>query len=291
MLFGLEKFPVGLYLRISDDANALLWTRLLNRYGTVLKVAKRFGGEVRSFYYWEKQARSYPLQMFIQLRADVELQNLPIEELKTVKASIPLLNPRIPIKVNGDLAEFMGHLLHDGCISCDEKVHYATSKKVLVERFKYLVKQCFGDVIPYEWVDGRAIKLRYPAILAKLLRGLFGVPSGSKVANDVGIPKIIAENMDQTSIQRYVAAAFTCDGYSKRVALACSGKSSECPPRLLSDCERLLNKMEVYSTYMARYDTYETKKNGSHCRWVLGVERKGDREFLRKLIHRYFTLL
>ena len=140
MQLGLEKFPVGLYLRISDDANALLWKRLLNRYGTVLKVAKRFGGEVRSFYYWEKQARSYPLPMFMRLRADAELQNLPIKELKTVKGSTPLLNPRIPIEVNGDLAEFMGHLLHDGCVSCDEKVHYATSEKALVGRFKYLVK-------------------------------------------------------------------------------------------------------------------------------------------------------
>ena len=97
--------------------------------------------------------------------------------------------------------------------------------------------------------------------------------------------------MDQTSIQRYVAAAFACDGYSKRVALACSSKTSECPPRLLSDCERLLNKMGIYSTYMNKYDTYETKKDGLHCRWVLGVEKKGDREFLRKLIRRYFTLL
>jgi len=290
MALGLGKFPVGLYLRLSGDTNGLLWKHLLNRYGTVLRIAKQFGGEIRSFYYWEKQGRSYPLRMFMRLATDVGL-DLPIKELKTVKASISLVNPRIPIKVNEDLAEFMGHLLHDGCISCDEKVHYATSKKILAERFKYLVRQCFGDITPYEWIDGGAIKLRYPTILGKILRGLFDISSGSKVANDVGIPKIIVENVDQISIQRYVAAAFVCDGYSKRVALACSGKTSERPPRLLSDCERLLNRIGICSTYINRYDTYKTKKDGLHCRWILGVERKSDREFLRKLIHNYFILL
>ena len=78
----------------------------------------------------------------------------------------PIKNPKIPILIDEDFAEILGHICGDGCMKKDYlnkggKIGYINSEPKLIEDFKNLVKKVFGDIEPYVNIRDERTKVKF----------------------------------------------------------------------------------------------------------------------------------
>jgi len=274
----------NIYAMAEDDFHTKLWKRLLKK-GTVKQTAERLKLSSRQLYRWKEGEACYPLSALVKLS---ELGNTKprLEYIRTQRDSQPLYIPKVETEVNKEFTEFLGHLLHDGGIDKDWRVHYTSDEQSLLNRFRHLVEICFGRTEVKSRPSGAATTLYYPAILGFLLRNL-GLPNGSKVESDVSIPESIkAKLTTRNLIVPYVVAAFRCDGESGRARVALASKDVEKPSRLLRDLEEMLRCLGYKSLRTVPSTIYKTKQ-GLHRRWVLSLEDKQEKQSLLKMIQDY----
>ena len=267
-----------------DDFHTKLWKRLLKK-GTVKQTASRLKLSSRQLYRWKEGEACYPLSALIKL-SNLARPKPRFEYIRTQRDSEALYQPKIETKLNKEFTEFLGHLLHDGGIDKDWRVHYTSDEQSLLNRFQHLVETCFGRTKVKSRPSGAATTIYYPAILGFLLRNL-GLPKGSKVESDTSIPKPIkAKLTTRKLIVPYVVAAFRCDGESGRARIALASKDVEKPSRLLRDLEEMLRRLGYKSLRIVPSMIYKTKQ-GLHRRWVLSLEDKQEKQSLLKLIQDY----
>jgi len=274
----------NIYAMAEDDFHTKLWERLLKK-GTVKQIAERLKLSSRQLYRWKEGEACYPLTALIKL-SNLGHMKPRIECIRTQRDSQVLYNPKIETKLNKEFTEFLGHLLHDGGIDKDWRVHYTSDEQPLLDRFRQLVEICFGRTEVKSRPSGAATTLYYPAILGFLLRNL-GLPKGSKIQSNVTIPKMIKAKLTTRSlIVPYVVAAFRCDGESGRARIALASKDVERPSKLLRDLEEMLRRLGYKSLRTVPSTIYETKQ-GLHRRWVLSLEDKQEKQSLLKTIQDY----
>ncbi len=237
-------------------------------------------------YRWKEGDACYPLSSLNKL-CDLAEMRPRLAYIKTQYDSEKLFEPKVEQELNEEFSEFLGHLLHDGGIDQDWRVHYTSDEKSFLDRFRQLVETCFGRTLIKSRPSGAATTLYYPAIIGVLLRRNLGLPKGSKVQADVSIPESIKQRLTTRDlIVPYVAAAFLCEGESGRARLALASKETTKPPKLLEDLRDLLERLGFTSARITPSSKYATQQ-GVHRRWVLSLEDKQEKRRLKEIVQNY----
>lgn len=260
-----------------------LWNVLLKKHSTIKNVSKVFGLSIRQLYKWKEGRNCYPLSALNKLASEV---NLRIEDslvyIKTAKASDLLYDPKLSFQPSSKLAEFVAHLLHDGGIDHDFRVHYTTDSKKATKRFIDLVRYCFGKIKVELREEKRKTTLYFPAIIGKIINDVFNIPKGSKVKNNVSIPDFIFK-LKKDGQWLYVCVAYFCDGVKDRVSIVSSSNSIYQEPNLLLDLAKILKKLGIKTIEIRPSEIYKLKDGSNHRRWILNVKDPYDkRAFLSK---------
>ena len=275
----------NIYAVAEDDFHKKLWKRLLER-GTVKQIADNLQLSSKQLYRWKEGEACYPLSALNKL-CDLAKMKPRLAYIQTRHDSERLFRPQVEQELNREFSEFLGHLLHDGGIDRDWRVHYTSDEQSLLDRFRQLVETCFGKTLIRSRASGAATTLYYPTIIGLLLGRNLGLPKGSKVQSDISIPKAIKQNLTTRNlIVPYVAAAYYCDGESGRARIALASKETTKPPRLLRDLGDLLRRLDFKTIRISPSSKYDTQ-NGVHRRWVLSLnDRKEGKRFLQT-VHAY----
>ena len=271
-----------------DKFHTRLWNRLLKK-GTVKQIAASLQLSSKQMYRWKEGDACYPLTALNKLCALAELRP-ELAYIKTRYDSEKLFEPKVEQELNEEFSEFLGHLLHDGGIDKDWRVHYTSDEESLLNRFRQLVETCFGRTTIKSRPSGAATTLYYPAIIGALLRTNLGLPRGSKVESDVGIPEPIKRRLTTRElIVPYVAAAVLCEGESGRARVALASKETTKPSNLLRDLRDLLERLGFTSTRITPSSKYDTK-TGVHRRWVLDLADGQEKRKLKEIVQNYRSI-
>lgn len=270
----------NIYAKVEDDFHNQLWKRLLEK-GTVKQIADRLQLSSKQLYRWKEGEACYPLSSLNKL-CSLAKTKPRLAYIQTRRDSEKLFEPKVEQKLNREFSEFLGHLLHDGGIDTDWRVHYTSDEDSLLSRFRRLVEVCFGRTLTKSRASGAATTLYYPAIIGKLLGENYGLPMGSKVQSDVGLPQSIKRRLTTLNlIVPYVASAYFCDGESGRARLALASRETSKPPKLLRDLRDLLERLAFKTIRISPSSEYVTK-HGVHRRWVLSLkDREEGKRFLQ----------
>lgn len=275
----------NIYAVAEDDFHTKLWKRLLEK-GTVKHAADSLKLSSKQLYRWKEGEACYPLSALNKL-CDLARMKPRIAYIRTRYDSERLFEPRVEQKLNREFAEFLGHLLHDGGIDTDRRVHYTSDEESLLNRFRRLVEICFGRTLVRSRPSGVATTLYYPAIIGVLLERNLGLPKGSKVQSDIGIPESIKRKLTTRNlIVPYVAAAYYCDGESGRARIALASKETTKPPRLLRDLGDLLAALDFKTIRISPSSKYATQ-SGVHRRWVLSLNNRKEGKRFLQTVHDY----
>lgn len=276
--------PDKLYGHPEKDFHQLLWLKLLIRYKSITNVAKVFKLNVRQLYKWKEGKNNYPLIVLFNMSNELRIE-LKLEYIKTGKNSDAIINPKITFEENSQLIEFFGHLLHDGGIDSRYGVHYTTNSKIYTERFEELVNVCFGKMKVEKRIEKNKLTLYYPAVLGYLITGTFGIPKGSKVENNIGIPTFI-KNSSENKKWLYIITSYLCDGTKNRVAITASSNSLSESPQLLKDIQAMLNSLDINSVTIKGSHIYQTRK-GLHRGWILRILDKREKFIFKNYLGLY----
>ena len=175
---------------------------------------------------WRKGTNCCPLDLMIKLANEIEM---PLEELEKgieeirYKTNIgkrggssgkPIKNPKLPVIVNEDFAEILGHICGDGTISRPNPnkgifFKYTNSELALIESFQALMRNIFGDVDPTiikrngESYTRENYVLQYPSIVSLFVLNVFDYKTGI----DMELPSFIF-NMNLNAKARFLRAMF-----------------------------------------------------------------------------------
>lgn len=275
----------NIYAKAESDSHIRMWKRLLER-GTVKQIADKLHLSSKQLYRWKEGEACYPLSAINKLSEHAKMKP-EFEYIRTKYDSEPLFQPKIEQELNQEFSEFLGHLLYDGGIDLDWRVHYTSDEDQLLDRFRRLVETCFGKTLVKSRPSGAATTLYYPAIIGVLLAKNFGLPKGSKVKSDVGIPKSVKAKMTTRKlVVPFVAAAYFCDGESGRARMALASRETSKPPKLLEDFRDLLARLNFMSARISPSSEYETL-DGVHRRWVLSLADRKEGKRFHEMIQSY----
>ena len=281
-----------LYGAPSLQLNTKLWNLLLQKYVSVKNVANRFKISERQLYKWKELVNNYPLNTLNVLVKDVGLDlNNNLNYIKTRRASEHLNNPKINYVLNEDIAEFFGHLLHDGGIDWQHGVHYTTHSQIFADRFKYLVKICFGETIIKEYKKQNKVVVYYPSILGMIITTLFGIKKGSKVKNNITIPSFILQNNDEKILWKYLVAAYGCDGSKDRVSIVSASSIIDKPSNLTKDLYNIFRKLNFISAKIRLLNIYKLKNEDMHSGWVVQITDKKEKNYFLLVYHNYLQTI
>ena len=144
-----------------DKFHTRLWNRLLKK-GTVKQIAASLQLSSKQMYRWKEGDACYPLTALNKLCALAGMRP-ELAYIKTRYDSEKLFEPKVEQELNEEFSEFLGHLLHDGGIDKDWRVHYTSDEESLLNRFRQLVETCFGrdnNQIAAQWRRNNAILSR-----------------------------------------------------------------------------------------------------------------------------------
>lgn len=275
----------NIYAKVEGDFHIRMWKRLLER-GTVKQIADKLQLSSKQLYRWKEGEACYPLSAINRLSEHAKMEP-EFEYIRTRYDSEPLFHPKIEQELNQEFSEFLGHLLHDGGIDLDWRVHYTSDEDQLLDRFRRLVEICFGKTLVKSRPSGAATTLYYPAIIGVLLAKNFGLPKGSKVKSDVSIPKSVKDKMTtRRLVVPFVAAAYFCDGESGRARMALASRETSKPPKLLEDFRDLLARLDFKSARISPSSEYKTQA-GVHRRWVLSLADRKEGKRFHEIIQSY----
>ena len=175
---------------------------------------------------WRRGTNCCPLHLMLKLATEigVSFEDLEknIEEIR-YKTSLnkrggssgkPITNPKLPIVVNEDFAEILGHLCGDGTISRSNpkngiNFNYVNSEPTLIKSFQALMKKIFGNIEPNIIIRGGGhysrenYVLEYPSIISTFILQVFDY----KTDKEMEIPSFIF-NMSQKAKARFLRALF-----------------------------------------------------------------------------------
>src|SRR3989344_8224252 len=167
-----------------------------------------------------------PLGLMIKLSNEIRV---PLEELEKNIVEIryktnlykrggssgkPIINPKLPVVVNEDFAEILGHICGDGTISKSNPrkgidLKYVNSEPALIDSFQDLVRNVFGDIEP-NIIRRNGIGytrenyvLQYPSIVSLFILNVFDY----KTDIDMELPSFIFD-MNPKAKAKFLRAMF-----------------------------------------------------------------------------------
>ena len=179
---------------------------------------------------WRKGTNCCPLNLMVKLANKIEIplidleKNIEVIRYKTKldkrggNSGKPIINPKLPIVINEDFAEILGHICGDGSISRSHPgkgtgFRYTNSEPALVNNFIRLVKDVFGEIEPNIQVrDGYNYTrpnyyLQYPSVMSAFVLSVFDY----KPDEDMDIPSFIFD-MSKEAKARFLRAIFDDEG-------------------------------------------------------------------------------
>jgi len=272
------ELPVNrVYINLRKDFREDLFNAAKVTFGTWDKLGKYLGvprGDTTIACNWKGGKHCFPLikALMVCKLAKVskyELEKNIIEIRSKTKllgrggnSGKPIKKPKLPIKINEDFIELLGHICGDGSIVKTSNkgmgLKYINSEPLLIESFQKLVKQIFGDVEPN--VQTRSHKphyrrpnyyLQYSTILSLFILTVFYYRTGK----DMLLPPFIFECSTKEKC-KFLRALFDDEGSAlvrnKRIQFVIK------PEKPFSDIRNLVssNGIHVSKSY--------TMKNGVH---------------------------
>ena len=195
-----------IYVKLEDRFRGSLFKLAYEKYGSWNKLAKFFNikrGDTLLARDWNMGLCCIPFSIILDIGQDVGLSKEEIEknitEIKYKRklnkrggsSGKPIFNPKLPIKINEDFIEILGHICGDGNISRSNpkkgiSFRYINSEKALIESFKDKVKKVFGNIEPNVQIrSGIGYRrenfcLQYPTIISLIVLSVFDCHSNDK---------------------------------------------------------------------------------------------------------------
>lgn len=159
---------------------------------------------------WRNCLSSYPLSTILKLSKFINVSYDEIERnIVEIKSKSKLnkrggstgksiLNPKLPLKINKNFIEILGHIYGDGCI-VNKNPHkgialkYTNSEKELIKQFMLKISDVFGEIKPNIQIrNGEGYRrnnflLQYPTIISLFIQSVHDFKS----KDDKEIPSFI----------------------------------------------------------------------------------------------------
>ena len=229
---------------------------------------------------WRYGTNCCPLDLMIKLANQIGIlvQDLEknIEEIR-YKTNIgkrggssgkPVKNPKLPVVLNEDFAEILGHICGDGTISRSNPrkgidLKYVNSEPALIDSFQDLVRNVFGDIEP-NIIRRNGIGytrenyvLQYPSIVSLFILNVFDY----KTDIDMELPSFIS-NTNLSAKARFLRAFFDDESCvqvkSKKILFGLK------PVKPVLDVIKLLNEFNI------RTGSIHKSTNGIYNKFEIG---------------------
>ena len=229
---------------------------------------------------WRYGTNCCPLDLMIKLANQIGIlvQDLEknIEEIR-YKTNIgkrggssgkPVKNPKLPVVLNEDFAEILGHICGDGTISRSNPrkgidLKYVNSEPALIDSFQDLVRNVFGDIEP-NIIRRNGIGytrenyvLQYPSIVSLFILNVFDY----KTDIDLELPSFIS-NTNLSAKARFLRAFFDDESCvqvkSKKILFGLK------PVKPVLDVIKLLNEFNI------RTGSIHKSTNGIYNKFEIG---------------------
>jgi len=179
---------------------------------------------------WKSGRQCFPLDPVIKICNKINLSKYELEKniieirYKTKlsgrggSSGKPIKNPKLPIKINENFIEVLGHICGDGSImkTINKGIgfKYINSEPALIKSFQELIKNIFGDVEPNIQVRDKKPQytrpnfyLQYPSIVSLFVLSVFDYKTG----NDMQLPPFIFD-CSQKEKCKFLRALFDDEG-------------------------------------------------------------------------------
>lgn len=217
------------YIKFKDDFSGKFFNLVHQKFGDFNKAGKFLNikrPDSSLADNWRRGKNCYPLNLMLKLANEIRLplealeSNIKEIKYKTIinkkggSSGKPLLNPNLPIIVNEDFAEILGHICGDGTISRTNPnkgicLKYVNSEPTLIAGFQELIQKVFGLIQPNVIVrEGAGYRnknyvLSYPSIISLFVLKIFDY----KIDKDMKLPSFIF-SMSLDSKARFLRAIF-----------------------------------------------------------------------------------
>jgi len=218
-----------IYVQFNEDFRKNLFNLAIKEFGSFVKLGKFLNvkrADTTIATNWRNGTNCCPLDLMIKLANKI---SVPLKELeKNIKevryksnihkrggnSGKPIINPKLPIVIDDNFAEILGHICGDGTISRSNikkgiYLKYINSEPVLIEKFKRLIKETFGKIEPNIQIRGGGnykrpnYYLQYPSIVSMSVLKVFDY----KPKGGMNIPDFIF-GMSKKSKARFLRALF-----------------------------------------------------------------------------------
>ncbi len=179
---------------------------------------------------WKNGLSCCPLSTIIKIstiigsrKEEIEMNILELRNKTSINkrggnSGKPIINPKLPIIIDKNFADILGHICGDGSIvrKNPEKgisLKYSNSEPKLIQEFQKSIKEVFGDVdVNIQVRDGPTYRrknylLQYPTIISLYILSVFDCKSG----DNKSIPNIIFE-LSQEEKCSFLKALFDDEG-------------------------------------------------------------------------------
>ena len=130
----------------------------------------------------------------------------------------------------------------------------------------------------------------FSAVIGKIINQVFGIPKGSKVKNNIGIPKFIFD-LDNSKKRLFACAAYYCDGVKDRISIVSASSMIHQAPNLLLDLCEILKNLDIKEIEIKPSAVYTLNNGTKHRRWVLNIKNPCDKSKFLSNYDQYRLLL
>lgn len=204
-----------IYIKLEDKFRENFFKLAYEKYGSWNKLANFFGikrGDTLIARDWNKGICCAPLSQIFTIGKEINLSKEDIErniiEIKCKNklnkrggaSGKPILYPKLPIVVNEDFIEILGHICGDGHISRSNPkkgitLKYINSEKKLIGSFIEKIRKVFGNIEPNVQIRSgpsyrrENFSLQYPTIISLIVLTVFDCKSN----DEKDLPEFIFE--------------------------------------------------------------------------------------------------
>lgn len=221
------------YIKLNNDFRERFFKLAHDKFGSWDKLAYFFNikrGDTLLAKDWRYGLCCAPLFTILSIANKIGISKEEIEKnIVEIKSKVLLKRrggssgksinkPKLPIKIDNDLIEILGHICGDGSIGRSHpnkgiSLRYTNSEPALIESFKEKVKKVFGNIEPNMQVrNGPSYKrenyqLQYPTIVSLFILSIFDCQSNEKK----DIPNFIFE-LSKKAKYRFLRALYDDEG-------------------------------------------------------------------------------
>jgi len=196
-----------IYVKLKEGFREKIFEGAHKRFGSWVKAGRFFKikrGDTALAKNWKMGQYCCPLTIIFKISKTLNISKNEVEKnIKEIKyktkldkrggnSGRPILDPKLPIIINEDFAEILGHICGDGTIIRKNpkkgiKLGYVNSEPKLIESFQEKIKNVFGDVkADVQIRDGARYKrknfyLQYPSIVSLFILSVFDYKTGEEM--------------------------------------------------------------------------------------------------------------